>query len=544
MISTDRSISGSAQLVKNSPDQKFPARILVVDDSDLLRDTFCDLLESAGYETLQASTGAECLRIVAEVPVDLVLLDVVLPDQSGIDVCRQIKTNEPDSGLLVLNISGMQTSSLNLVEGLEGGADGYLTKPIDARTLLAHVNALMRSKKSEEARKQAIQDAHDQLENKVLQRTAELQASNTFLQQEIADRKRIEGALVAAQENYRSIFENAIEGVFQSTPDGRFVSANPAIARIFGYDSPEELMKERNLEQDHYVDPERRKVFKKLMEQHGFVRDFELQAYRTDGIIIWTSENVRAVRDDSGRLLYYEGMVLDITRRKLSEKERFELLGRLVTAQEDEQRRISRELHDQMGQSLAALLLGLRSITDLADSEEAKGQIVRLETIANRIAEEMHTLTRELRPTALDDFGLDSAISNYTQEWSQQTNIRVDFHANGMLDQRFDSQLETAIYRIVQEALNNVLKHAKAKSVSVILRKTGSNLSLIVEDDGVGFDAEALLKTPVRHRRFGLLGMRERVTLVGGSLNIESTRGVGTTIMVHVDTSRHVLPAE
>jgi signal transduction histidine kinase len=149
----------------------------------------------------------------------------------------------------------------------------------------------------------------------------------------------------------------------------------------------------------------------------------------------------------------------------------------------------------------------------------------------------MHSLIRELRPTALDDLGLQTAMSNYIHEWSQQTGIAVDFHSQGLLNQRLESHLESTIYRVVQEALNNVLKHADAKSVSVILEKRGNTVSIIVEDDGIGFDAEALLKPPAGNGRFGLLGMRERVMLVGGSLNIESTPGVGTTILVHIDTS-------
>lgn len=659
------------QLVSNSrPNQTSPARILVVDDSADLRDVFCALLKRAGYQTLQANNGAECLRLVAENPLDLVLLDVILPDMSGIEVCKQIKRDEKTSGVLILNISGMKTSSMNAIEGLEGGADGYLTKPIDHRALLAHVNALLRSKKSEEARQrseQALQEAHDQLETKILQRTAELTTANAFLEREIADRKRIENALVAAtamweqtfnaipdhlcimdlrgvilrannamkktfervhedlvgldyrlcyygtstlefddpraatlsdglpivremqfpvldgtyfmasyplrdgagkqwgavsavrditerkrtlaalkeaEEKYRGIFENAIEGIFQSTPDGRFVSANPAVARMLGYNSPEELISERNLARDHYVDPGRRKVFKQLMEENGFVRDFELRAYRKDGSIIWTSENVRAVRDCSGTVLYYEGIIEDITRRKEIEKERLALLQRLVRAQEDEQRRISRELHDQMGQSLAALLLGLKTTNEIVNCERTKNQIQRLQAITNRIADDMHSLIRELRPTALDDLGLQTALSNYIHEWSQQTSIGVDFHSQGLLNHRLESHLESTIYRIVQEALNNVLKHAKAKSVSVILEKRRNKISVIVEDDGIGFDAEALLKSPAGNGHFGLLGMRERVMLVAGSLNIESTPGVGTTVLVHIDTSSDIMETE
>jgi PAS domain S-box-containing protein len=661
-----------------SANAKMSFRVLVVDDSDDSRDFFSILLGRAGYEVLSARTGQECLRLVSEQNPDLVLLDVVLPDMDGIDVCKQIKSNEESSGVLVLNISGMRTSSINAAEGLDGGADGFITKPIDGRTLLAHVRALLRIKESEAA----IQEINDQLENRVAQRTAELAAANAFLQQEIADRKRVEEALVAAtteweqtfnaipdqlcimdlngailrankamrdqfepvhgdlvgldyricycgtenpdppppcatvlsggspvvvetafpalpgwylvasyplfdgkgkqwgavsavrditerkqarqellkidteqkrtraalkevEEKYRAIFENAIDGIFQSSPDGRFISANPAMARMFGFDSAEELIDARSdLERQHYVDPDRRRFFRKLIGEKGEVRGFELQAYRKDGTRIWTSENVRAVRDENGALLYYEGIVEDITQRKKVQAERVELLRRLVRAQEDEQRRISRELHDQMGQSLAALLLGLKSLKDSVQPGPATEPIQRLQNITNRIAEEMHSLIRELRPTALDDLGLQTALANYIEEWSQQAKVAVDFHSNGLLNERLESQLESTIYRIVQEALNNVMKHANAQNVSIIVERRGNRVLVIVEDDGVGFDAEALLKTPAKNRRFGLLGMQERVALVGGSLNIESTLGIGTTVLVHIDTSRDNLEAE
>jgi len=639
------------------------ARILVVDDSDDLRTVFCRLLTRAGYDVLSAKTGEECLRLVEEQQPDLVLLDVVLPDMSGIDVCKQIKSGEQTGGPLVLSISGTRTSGSSQAESLDGGADGYITKPIDGQALLAHVNALLRTKKAE----QAVQEINDQLENSVLQRTAELMATNAFLKQEIADRQRIEEALVAAtteweqtfnsipdqvcimdlsgtilrankamrdqfesihgdivglsynlcycgsanpdqelpcaavlaggppvvletalptlkgwylvacyplfnakgtqwgvvsavrnmtdqkrtqaalkqaEEKYRGIFENAVEGIFQSSPDGRFISANPAMARMFGYDSAEELINDRrDIASQHYVDPRRRRIFEKLINEKGVVQSFELRAYRKDGTIIWTSENVRAVRDENGAVLYYEGIAEDVTQRKKVEAERVDLLRRLVSAQEDEQRRISRELHDQMGQSLAALLLGLKSFKDSVKDETAVESIQRLQEITNRIADEMHSLIRELRPTALDDLGLHTALANYLEEWSQRSNLAIDFHSNGFLDERLGGQLESTIYRIVQEAVNNTIKHAKAKNISIILEKRGSRVLLIIEDDGIGFDAEGLLKTPVKNRRFGLLGMQERVALVGGSLSIESTPGVGTTVLVHINDSEENLEA-
>jgi PAS domain S-box-containing protein len=160
------------------------------------------------------------------------------------------------------------------------------------------------------------------LEELVAERTAELTQTNEYLQQEIAERQRAEEAQQQAEANYRSIFENAIEGIFQSTPDGRYISANPALAEIYGYASPEQLVSSiTNIAQQIYVDPDTRSEFIRLMEKHDTVSRFEKKVYRRDGRIIWTLENARAVRTAQGTLLYYEGSVEDITDRKLSEEQ-------------------------------------------------------------------------------------------------------------------------------------------------------------------------------------------------------------------------------
>jgi PAS domain S-box-containing protein len=385
---------------------------------------------------------------------------------------------------------------------------------------------------------EVAQQPHDKLEDLVAQRTAELITAHAFLREQIAERKCAEEALRHADEKYRVIFENALDGIFQSTPDGQFISANPALARMFGYESVDEFIADRtNIERQHYIDPDRREIFKKLMAETGIVQNFELQAYRKDGSIIWTSENGRAVCDATGSVVYYEGIVEDITPRKQAEAERVRLSRRLVTAQEDERRRISRELHDQMGQSLAALMLGLKSLQDSGQFDSEHFRLQQLQDLTNQVATEVHTLARELRPTALDDLGLHTALWNYVEEWSDRCKVPVDFHSNGLLGPRLPGDIETTVYRLVQEALTNVMKHAKAQNVSVIVECRANRVLVIVEDDGPGFDAEALRNTPVRKRRLGLLGMQERVELVGGNFNIESTPGVGTTVLAHIPVS-------
>jgi signal transduction histidine kinase len=139
----------------------------------------------------------------------------------------------------------------------------------------------------------------------------------------------------------------------------------------------------------------------------------------------------------------------------------------------------------------------------------------------------------ELRPTALDDLGLRAALTNYVHDWSARVGVRAELHMSGLMDDRLGSEAETTLYRIAQEALNNVAKHARARRADVILERRPDHVLLIVEDDGVGFDTTAQNETG---QGFGLLGMQERATLVGATLEIESAPGNGTTILVRLPT--------
>ncbi|MBA3242703.1 MAG: PAS domain-containing sensor histidine kinase, partial [Acidobacteria bacterium] len=221
--------------------------------------------------------------------------------------------------------------------------------------------------------------------------------------------------------------------------------------------------------------------------------------------------------------------------RLRAEESRKELLRRLVTAQEEDRRRISRELHDQMGQQLAALMMGLKRLeTDSHGRQSTLNTLRQLQALTDQLSREVHTLAWGLRPPALDDLGLHTAIYNYVEEWAERSRVPVDFHSAGFGEGRLPFSHETALYRIAQEALTNVFKHSGADRVSFILERRGDHVLAVVEDNGKGFDVEALLGPSARGRRLGLLGMRERATLLGGSLIIESSPGAGTSVFVRI----------
>jgi signal transduction histidine kinase len=202
-----------------------------------------------------------------------------------------------------------------------------------------------------------------------------------------------------------------------------------------------------------------------------------------------------------------------------------------VYAEEEERRRIAREMHDQCGQDLTALRLQAERLRAqvrpaLRDSAEA------LEAIAARLDHDIDFLVWELRPTVLDGVRLCAALAKYAESWSAHFGVPVDVQVTGGFD-RVTPKIESALYRITQETLTNVARHARARSVGIMLKGDDDQVSLVIEDDGVGFDSTC---TGVAGRGLGLLGMHERVALVAGTVEVESAPGRGTTVIVRIPT--------
>ncbi len=211
---------------------------------------------------------------------------------------------------------------------------------------------------------------------------------------------------------------------------------------------------------------------------------------------------------------------------------RARLLKQVMSAREEEQRRIARDLHDGIGQSLTSLLLGLRAAAEVPTFEEARARLGELRDITASLLDEVRRLARGLRPSVLDDLGLAAVLERYAADYTQAHGIAVDVYAPDLALARLPAEVETALYRIAQETLTNVLKHAAAKAVSLVVRRESSGVHLTVEDDGRGFDSDGLLQAPGTGIGLGLLDIRERAALLNGSVTLESRPGSGTTVHV------------
>jgi len=208
------------------------------------------------------------------------------------------------------------------------------------------------------------------------------------------------------------------------------------------------------------------------------------------------------------------------------------LSHRLVQVQETERRHIARELHDEAGQALTSLMVGLRLLErEVGNPETVIKHVTQLKSMTNDVLENLHRLAMDLRPASLDHLGLTAALRQYIETFSNQHGLKMQFEVVGLDDlPRLPPAVETNVYRIVQEALTNVVRHAQATRIDVLLEQRGDQMVAIVEDDGIGFDAEAARQSG----RLGLLGMRERAEMLGGTLAVESTLGSSTTIYVEV----------
>jgi two-component system CheB/CheR fusion protein len=237
-----------------------------------------------------------------------------------------------------------------------------------------------------------------------------------------------------------------------------------------------------------------------------------------------------------------ESLWLEVSERRRSELSRVRLLNQLVSAQEFERRRIARELHDQLGQQLTSLRLKLESLKQQdGGGDHVQEKVDELLSVTKQLDSDIEFLAWELRPVALDDLGLAPALRNYITRWGEQFETRVQFHTYGIDDKRASREIENHLYRIAQEALNNVAKHSRASQVDVILERRDDQAVLIIEDNGVGFEV-ADDDLAADGEKMGLIGMTERAALIGGTLEIESRLRKGTTVLVRVPLDDKFIP--
>jgi len=459
--------------------------------------------------------------------------------------------------LVVTSISFAFLSELSLALPVQAGRVPYLLghlfkiisfyfiyKAIIETGLAKPLSVLFRNLKTSE---EALRLMYDELDIRVQERTQELAEANDLLRREVEERRRIEDALLRSEDKYRTVADNTYDWEWWRDSEGRFIYSSPSCQRITHHEAAEFIADPGLLHR--IIHPDDRSSFlthQKEVEQEALSGEFEFRILRPDGAVRWLAHACQPVLDESGRLRGRRGSNRDVTIRKTAEDalresdERLrQLSSRILTAQETERKRIAHELHDELGGALAVLKLRTSFIEknlpkNRVELKEAGRQ--SLDDI-DRIIDSLARLSRDLSPSILEDIGLTPALRWLVDNFVKNYRIELASEITD-LDHLFPRNSQIMIYRIFQEALTNIGKHAKASKVSIRVREEGEAMAFFIEDDGRGFDLKAAAAKGPSEKGLGLATMRERARMLGGSLDLSSEQGQGTRIILRIPTER------
>jgi len=359
----------------------------------------------------------------------------------------------------------------------------------------------------------------------------ELEEKVAELQNQILRRKMAEQQLRESEERYRTAIEYSNDGVVL-IKDNILWYVNHKFAEMFGYASRREIVGRSLTTIVHPQDRDR------VVAISGARRDghlsparYDFKGLRKDGTSLFIAVSATSVlyKGRTVNLAYLR----DVTDRRRHEDEIRQLSRRLIQGSEDERKRLAADLHDEFGQSLSALHLGVRSLAGSLPQQLAE-QLTHCESLTNiieELAENVRKISSDLRPDMLDHLGLIPTLEWYVRELAQRAPLDIKFEAVGF-KRRLDPRVEIVLYRIMQEALNNVVKHAQEDQVSIRLTYSHPTAIMVISDNGKGFDPSDLHPDMERRQGIGLISMRERVASVGGSIDIRSAPGKGCTIRV------------
>jgi PAS domain S-box-containing protein len=358
--------------------------------------------------------------------------------------------------------------------------------------------------------------------------------------EDITERKHAEEALRDSEERFRTVFENAGVGMALVDLEGRPFKTNPTLRQILGYGEEEfrgMIFTEFTHLDDQMADE---KLYYELAAGRREKYEIEKRYLKKNGAVVWGLLVVSLVKDQVGRPMYAVGMVEDITERKRAEEELQQsrdtlraLAAHLQRIREEERTRVAREIHDELGQALTAIKIDLSSLTGGLPADRKKQSESILKLVDGTI-QSVRRIATELRPVILDEFGLVAAVEWGSEEFQTRTGIKCRLHLP-QDDIVIDPERATALFRIFQETMTNVARHANATKVSVRLAKVGRHLTLEIHDNGTGVGEEQLSASS----SLGIMGMRERALLLGGELTIFGPPGEGTTVRVHIPETHH-----
>lgn len=352
--------------------------------------------------------------------------------------------------------------------------------------------------------------------------------------EDITERKKVETALTKQKDFLQILLETISNPIFYKDLNGRYTGCNKAFEKFFGKSRLQIIgrtvydMGPKEIADKYYMkDAE---LFNKPGRQ-----SYEWKAKRADGELRDVIFDKATLHDTDGNVTGMVGVISDITERKHAEDLVRDLSQRLIQAQENERQMISRELHDSIAQNLSTLKLYCTLIENRPSSESGiKGSPADVSKLLDQTIAAVRDLAYELRPSNLDHMGLVHSLETFCEEFTEKTDIRVDFQAAGIHESTLRSDMKINLYRLVMEGLNNIRKHAAASKATIRLAGTYPNIILRIEDNGKGFDVKERERLIVNEKRMGLRSMKERVNLLQGQMSIHSQLNKGTEIVIQL----------
>lgn len=524
-------------------------KILFVDDEELNLLNFRMIFQDR-YEIITALSGEEGLRAFQETEgIGLVVSDQRMPGISGIDMLSQIYDLDPDPIRVLLTAHSQVEYILDAIN--LGRIYQYILKPWDSSELSRVID---RAKDLYQLKKENIFLSQElALKNKNLESSnRKLLQVNEELERDVQRRKRLEASLRESEERFRKFTQASQDIIILFDIKGKGLYTNPAVETLLGY-SDQEFRNKSLRTALHPKDrsPVTREIAMLLGGNHSpYPREVKVQKKNKEYLDM--EMNLFCI-DLSGGERIVGSMIRDITQRKiaeeqlrLSEERLGDLSAMLITAQDDERRRLSMELHDEFGQSLAALKLQLRAMENRLYSHNGcqKDSVIEgireLRQYVNVQIEKVRNLSRELWPMMVDDLGVDAAFENLISGFLGATTIELDIDMEPV-GQFFRVEEQRHLYRLLQESLNNTVKHANAQNIQIRAQQVGENIVLAVHDNGCGFDVEAVSKITGKARGIGLQAIAERVKILCGTMEINSRPGMGTSVIFTLAKDRHCL---
>ena len=439
---------------------------------------------------------------------DLALIESQLTWTESLPVVRAIQTRWP--GCAVVMIADVDRQEI-VLSAIQAGLDGYVLRLSQQIMYLPTAVRL------------------------AVERAREFQAMK---EAEASERERAEMALRESEERFRTIVEQSPISIQVMTPDGWTVLVNRAWEKLWGVTAAD--MRNYNMLRDEQA----QNLGMMPYVERGFTGQVVWMppvAYHTPETIKtgrkrWFQARIYPVKGERGEIRNVIMMYEDITERQWATEDLQKLSAELMNAQEAERKRISQELHDELGQALTAMRINLaalekEALPNLSRASQAK--LTETGRLVDETLDHVRELSHALRPTMLDELGLVPTLRWYVTRYAERLGIRVEFEAIGLED-RPAVEIETALYRIVQEALTNIARHAQARQVHLRLACQESRLMALIEDDGIGFDAHKWMAADTASSGAGLFGMRERVARCGGTFTIQSRPGRGTRLFVEL----------